>query len=83
MFDAKHYSIGLEECPKGQFDYYKEHNTNADRKKQDVGTTNYYYYWLRSPYSGTNHYFCSVNSNGRYSNDNADNTYGVAPCFAI
>lgn len=83
MFDAKHYSIGLEECPKGQFDYYKTHNTNADRKKQDVGTTNYYYYWLRSPHSGGYDGFCDVYSGGSYDSYNAYNTFGVAPCFAI
>ena len=60
MFDAKHYSIGLEECPKGQFDYYKEHNTYEDRKKQDVGRTNYYNYWLRSHYAGSNRHLCGV-----------------------
>ena len=83
MFDAKHYSIGLEECPKGQFDYYKTHNTNADRKKQDVGTTNYYHYWLRSPYSGNSNSFCGVGSDGNCGNIGAGNTLGVAPCFAI
>ncbi len=83
MFDAKHYSIGLEECPKGQFDYYKTHNTDADRKKQDVGTTNYYYYWLRSPSSGSGNGFCVVYSNGNYNINSAYVTIGVAPCFAI
>ena len=83
MFDAKHNSIGLEECPKGQFDYYKTHNTDSDRKKQDVGTTNYYYYWLRSPSSGYNSSFCGVDSSGYYIISNAANTFGVAPCFAI
>ena len=83
MFDAKNYSIGLEECPKGQFDYYKEHNTSGDRKKQDVGTTNYYYYWLRSPSSGTSGYFCDVDSGGSYGSIIASNAAGVAPCFAI
>lgn len=83
MFDAKHYSIGLEECPLGQFDYYKTHNTNADRIKKDVGTTNNYYYWLRSPYSGGSNGFCIVNSDGDYNLSYAGSYYGVAPCFAI
>ena len=56
---------------------------NADRKKQDVGTTNYYYYWLRSPYSGDSYHFCDVKSSGGYYYNNASNTSGVAPCFAI
>ena len=83
MFDAKHYSIGLEECPKGQFDYYKTHNTNSDRIKQTVGTTSANWYWLRSPGSGGNLRFCGVGSDGGYANYDAGKSGGVAPCFAI
>lgn len=83
MFDAKHYSVGLEECPKGQFDYYKTHNENSDRIKQIIGTTSSNWYWLRSPYSGSNLSFCAVSSNGGYDYNNANYTGGVAPCFAI
>lgn len=83
MFDAKHYSIGLEECPKGQFDYYKTHNANSDRIKQDVGTTSSKWYWLRSPNSGDASDFCNVYSNGYYYFSSAYITGGVAPCFAI
>lgn len=83
MFDAKQYSIGLEECPKGQFDYYKTHNANSDRIKQDVGTTSSTWYWLRSPFSGNGSSFCAVVSYGGYYSGNAANGGGVAPCFAI
>lgn len=83
MFDAKHYSIGLEECPKGQFDYYKTHNADSDRIKQYVGTTSSKWYWLRSPLSGDNGNFCNVTSNGNYDYNIANSTGGVAPCFAI
>ena len=83
MFDATHYSIGLEECPKGQFDYYKTHNKNSDRIKQTIGTTSSNWYWLRSPYSGYDSSFCDVYSNGSYDIYNASSSGGVAPCFAI
>lgn len=83
MFDAQHYSIGLEECPKGQFDYYKTHNADSDRIKRYVGTTSSKWYWLRSPGSGNGSSFCGVDSYGGYANSNASNTGGVAPCFAI
>lgn len=83
MFDAKHYSIGLEECPKGQFDYYKTHNADSDRKKQAVGTTSSNWYWLRSPFSGSGNSFCNVASNGTYYGNYASDSGGVAPCFAI
>ena len=80
MFDAKHYSIGLEECPLGQFDYYKAHNTNADRKKTR-GSTNTY--WLRSSYANSSATFCSINNIGSQDGTLADDEIGVAPIFAI
>ena len=83
MFDAKHNSIGLEECPKGQFDYYKTHNTNADRVKKTVETTSSQVWWLRSPYSGYYSGFCIVSYDGSYYNNSAYSYNGVAPCFAI
>ena len=83
MFDAKHHSIGLEECPKGQFDYYKTHNTDNDRKKQYTGFTNYANYWLRSPRFGDRTDFCKVFSSGNYGVNEANIPLGVAPCFAI
>ena len=83
MFDAKHYSIGLEECPLGQFDYYKTHNTNADRIKREVGTAENYYYWLRSPCSGNTYKFCAVYYFGDYYSIVANEDFGVAPIFAI
>lgn len=83
MFDAKHYSIGLEECPLGQFDYYKTHNTNADRIKREVGTAESYYYWLRSPCSGNTYKFCAVYYFGDYYSIVANEDFEVAPIFAI
>ncbi|MGN1373194.1 MAG: DUF6273 domain-containing protein, partial [Candidatus Coproplasma sp.] len=83
IFDAQHYSIGSAECPLGQFDYYKENNTNAARIKYTVGTTNARWWWLRSPLSGASSGFCSVNSSGSYDWYYANDTGGVSPCFAI
>ena len=81
MFSSKSYSIGNAECPLGQFDYYKSHNTNADRVKKDVGTTTRY--WLRSPGSGYSSYFCVVETDGSVYYTGATNSHGVAPIFAI
>lgn len=81
MFASKNYSIGLEECPLGQFDYYKTHNTNADRIKQRDGSN--LWYWLRSPYSGYSVGFCSINNSGAEDINNASFNLGVAPFFAI
>lgn len=83
MFSSKTYSIGNTECPLGQFDYYKAHNTNADRVKKDVGTTTAYRYWLRSPYSGDSNLFCVVYNDGSANGYYATGSCGVSPCFAI
>ena len=83
MFDAKHNSIGLEECPKGQFDYYKTHNTNADRIKKTVETTSSQVWWLRSPSSGNFGYWCNITVNGYYNYDYVGTALGVSPIFAI
>lgn len=83
MFDAKHNSIGLEECPLGQFDYYKTHNTDADRIKKTTGTTSSQVWWLRSPSSGIFGYWCNITVNGYYNYDYVSTAFGVSPIFAI
>lgn len=83
MFNAKHYSIGLEECPLGQFDYYKAHNTDADRIKKTTGTTSAQVWWLRSPSSGNFGYWCDITVSGYYNDDYVGTAFGVSPIFAI
>lgn len=82
IFSTKSYSIGNEECPLGQFDWYRAHNTNADRIKRKADSTAYYW-WLRSPSSGYSGSFCGVASYGAAIGSAAGDTNGVAPCFAI
>lgn len=81
MFSVKSKSIGLEECPLGQFDYYKAHNTNADRIKNMDGSAKVY--WLRSPSSGSNTSFCCVTATGNVTYNYVNDSMGVAPFFAI
>lgn len=84
MFASKIYSIGDEECPLGQFDYYKAHNTDADRIKRDVGTTTAFSYFLRSPTAVSPSYFCSVTKDGgAYNNAYANYPRGMSFVFAI
>lgn len=84
MFSSRSYSIGDEECPLGQFDYYKVHNTDEDRLKNDVGTTTVYRYWFRSPRgSGDISSFCTVSNTGSARTSIANNRYAVSPIFAI
>ena len=37
--------------------------------------------WCRSVYAGNTDYFCRVNTNGSANNNNANNSWGVAPGF--
>lgn len=81
LFASKTYSIGNSECPLGQFDYYKAHNTDSDRIKQKQGTNMWYF--IRSPRSGDSSDFCIVIKTGAVTTQGAGNGGGVAPFFAI
>lgn len=83
MFSSQRYSIGISECPLGQFDYYKAHNTDSDRVKINVGTTTAYDYWLRSPGSYHATAFAKVYMDGSVYNANSSKALGVSPIFAI
>ena len=41
------------------------------------------YAWCRSVYSGSNGYFCLVNTDGSANNNNANNSWALAPCFFV
>lgn len=68
-----------------QWDYYKAHNTNADRIKHQLGSTSEQLYWNRSPSRSdrADAYFCFVINSGDWGHDYAKNANGVAPCFAL
>ena len=42
-----------------------------------------YNFWLRSPYVTSTAYFWFVNTSGSASNNGANNSYAVVPCFSI
>ena len=82
IFGAKTNSIGSSEAGSGgQFSYYVTHNTATDRIKYRAGATAAW--WLRSPYSGSNNYFCGVGYSGNASYGSANVANGVALVFAI
>lgn len=83
MFSSRTYSIGSAECPLGQFDYYKAHNTNADRIKKQLGSTSGSTYWLRSPNSGDPYCFSAVYYDGSASYAAAPASYGIPLIFAV
>ena len=66
-----------------QWDYYKAHDTNSDRIKHPLGSTNGRGYWNRSPYSYSDSYFCQVSSDGFANYYNANNTHYLAPVFVL
>ena len=89
LFDGDWGSIGLEESPLGQFDYYKENNIDSARIKYVVDETtmtssNAKLYWTRSPLRNDSTMFCGVDQLGSW--DLFDATYAniaIAPIFAI
>ena len=72
-----------------QYKYYVDSNivwdnSNTNLVKCNVGSTSGSWWWLRSPYYNLSSYFCYVYSGGTLSgNNNASNSNGVAPGFAI
>ena len=80
MFASNTYSIGTEEDTYGLFDYYSTHTSASDRIKTGSGSSSYY---LRSPMSGNNVFFCIVTGSGGIGFGNPVDIRGYAPCFAI
>lgn len=66
-----------------QFDYYVAHNTNNDRIKKQLDSTNAGFYWNRSPYYYSENGFSSVYGDGIAGNYSASGTISVAPCFTL
>lgn len=63
-----------------QYEFYKnKYNRIKFSTKSDYS----WWYWLRSPTSGSSKGFCFVNSSGNANYDYASYRAGVAPCFAI
>ena len=61
-----------------QYAYYKAGNSKVKNKSGSA-----YYWWERSPRSGSSFNFCSVSSNGLADSNNASNSFGVAFGFCV
>ena len=79
VWGLRHYSSSIEETD--QFELYKEKGAEALKKKR-LNSSNYEWFWLRSPFSG-NYSTFSVWQGSDYNTVNSYNIYGVAPVFAI
>ena len=68
-----------------QLDYYKNLNTDTVNYSPAIKNngTSAGYWWLRAASSSYSYNFYSVNLNGDWISDDADNTYGVSPAFRI
>lgn len=64
-----------------RWQWYAEHDTDADRVKTYNGSA--VDWWERSPISGSSYYFCSVDINGYSGSNSAQSVGGVAPAFCI
>lgn len=89
IFMNRHFSAEGDQtgCVKyNRFDYYASATTDNRsplREKHRLGITSTIEWWLRSPSAGSSGVFCSVSSDGSYSNSLAQYSSSVAPCFAI
>ena len=65
-----------------QWDYYKAHDTNSDRIKHPLGSTNGQWYWNRSPHYGYGS-FCGVSNDGSATGNGASYAISLAPVFVL
>ena len=83
LYSTRNASIGIAECPLGQFDYYKTNNLNAFRTKSAAKVATTIAYWLRSPYINSTTQFCVVGNTGANAYAYADVNRAILLFFAI
>lgn len=78
-----YYSIGINESPKGQYDYYEQNTGAAARQRQRYGYPQLgnQDWWTRSPAQNSNSQFVYVNANGGNAVGNA--SLGKGRCIVI
>lgn len=64
-----------------QYAYYAEGKSKIKYKHDSQDTA--VIYWLRSPYKGTNNYFCYAKADGAVSYFYVQSSYGLAPIFKV
>ncbi len=73
------------------WDYYKNFSdlsaagtgADANRIKQEIGTSTARYYWMRTPYAGSASHVRTVNTDGSLGSSYASYSYGCAPACII
>ena len=80
IFGSRSFSVDGEGT---QYQYYKNATANRYKMPKLNSSSASNIYWERSPYSGSAYFFCTVYNNGNAYSNNANDTYGVAPCLCI
>ena len=83
MLSRAQYSIGLEESPLGQFDYYKANGIASARIKNRPGESMALGYWVRSPRKDNLGDFMCINNYGAIQTRQSDNRTCISPIFTI
>ena len=81
VFGSRSYANSYEQNYQVQYDYYKAGNSKV--ANNHTNTASAVWWWLRSPYYGSNYSFCIVNYNGSTDYGNAYCSAGVRPGFAV
>jgi len=85
VFGTRKYSNNNEtELGNTHFDYFKNWRNRIKTilHSENYGDQEGWWYWLRSPYSGSTNVVCNVYSSGNAGSNIAYVAGGVAPCFA-
>ena len=80
VFGSRFGANQYEQNSQAQYDYYKAGNSRVAYNHSAVSTA--VWWWLRSPYYGSNYNFCSVYGNGGTNVNGAYYSAGVRPGFA-
>ena len=78
---ARSYANSAEKNFQLQYSYYKAGNSKVKYKHGETGTAAYH--WCRSVYVGGANHFCRVCASGSASYNDALNSWGAAPGFAV
>ena len=71
------YSYNQEQSYQQQYTYYQSGNSKIAYRHDATGTA--CWWWLRSPNNMNNNNFCETNTDGSANNNNANNSWGLAP----
>lgn len=81
VFGINKYANANETTQQAQYDYYKAGNSKIKYRSDSTGSAAYWQ--LRSPYRSNRREFCVVAASGNAYDNDANYSYGSAPCFKV